>query len=113
MLESLSDKLKKEQIEKLNYSNVYIISLDFMNEQALLAKISMTGQPFESESFSCRNDELGFIKLTPVEIATIEDTSKYLMVCDGIFDEVQRCRYDEGKALKSWAKEVRIWGIPV
>lgn len=113
MLDSLGEKLKKEQIEKLNYTNVYIISLDFMNEQALLAKISMTGQPFESESFPCRNDELGFIKLIPVEIATIEDTRKYLMVCDGIFDEVQRCRYDEGKALKSWVKEVRIWGMPV
>ena len=106
MLESLSEKLKKEQIEKLNYSNVYIISLDFLNEQALLARISST-EPFESESFPCKNDELGFIKLTAIEFSTIEDDRKYLMVCDGIFDDTHRCRYDEGRALKSWVKEIR------
>lgn len=111
MLESLSEKLKKEQIEKLNYSNVYIIALDFMNENALLAKISST-EPFESQNFPCKNEELGFIKLTPVDFSAMDDTRKYLMVCDGIFDKTQRCRYDVGSALRSWVKEIRLWGIP-
>lgn len=110
MLESLSEKLKSERIVKLNYSNVYIISLDFINEQALFARIS-SKEPFASESFSCKNDELGFINLTPVEFSSMEDTRKYLMVCDGIFDKTHRFRYDDGKALKAWAKDIHIWGV--
>lgn len=109
MLEALSEKLQNEQILELNYANVYILSLDFLNEQALFAKISST-EPFHSEDFPCKNDELGFIKLTPVEFSSMDDTQKYLMVCHGIFDKTHRLRYDEGKILKSWAREVRIWG---
>ena len=41
----------------------------------------------------------------------MKDTGKYLMVCEGIFDEAQRLRYDEGRELKNWAKEIRIWGV--
>jgi hypothetical protein len=111
MLEALSDKLKKDQMNIVNYANIYIISLDFINEQGLFARISSTA-PFASESFLCKNDELGFIKLTPVEFWSMKDDKKYLMICDGIFDKTRRFRYDEGKALKGWAKEVHIWGIP-
>lgn len=109
MLESLGEKLKREQKTNINFSNIYIISLDFIAEQALLARISPT-ESFISDRFPCKNDELGFIKLTPVEFSSMKDSHKYLMVCDGIFDEVPRCRYDEGKELKAWAKEIRIWG---
>ena len=110
MLEALSEKLKKNQIEELTYSNVYIIALDFLNEHALLSRISST-EPFSTESFPCKNEELGFIKITPIAYSDMEDACKYLMICDGIFDETQRFRYDEGSALKAWAKEVRIWGL--
>lgn len=110
MLEALSEKLKTEQITKLNYANVYIISLDFLNEHALFARIS-SKERFALEGFPCKNDELGFIKLTPVEFIDMKDARKYLMVCEGIFDGIQRLRYDEGKELKAWVKEVRIWGV--
>ena len=109
MLEALEEKVKREQISEFNYSNLYIISLDFINEQAIFARISST-EPFISESFPCKNNELGFIKLTPIEFSAMEYTHKYLMICNGIFDKTQRLRYDDGKSLKSWAKEVRIWG---
>lgn len=110
MLEALSESLRKEEANELNYSNVYIISLDFLGERAIFFRISPT-ESFSPESFPCKNDELGFIKLTPIEFSAMKDTGKYLMVCEGIFDEAQRLRYDEGKELKSWVKEVRIWGV--
>lgn len=110
MLEALAEKIKKEHADGIRFSKIYIISLDFINEQAIFSKISSV-EPFATESFPCKNDELGFIKITPIKFADIEDTGKYLMVCDNIFDGVQRLRFDEGSALKNWAKEVRIWGV--
>lgn len=110
MLEALCDDMQQKKILELNYSNVYVISLDFINERAIFVRISLT-QPPVLESFPCKNDELGFIKLTPIEFSSIEDAQKYLMVCNGIFDNTQRIRYDDGKSLKAWAKNVRIWGI--
>jgi len=41
----------------------------------------------------------------------MEDNQKYLMICDGIFDGVQRCRYDEASELRKWVREIRMWGI--
>lgn len=110
MLEALAKKIEKEHADGIKFSNIYIISLDFLNEQAIFSKISSVA-PFATESFPCKNDELGFIKIKPIEFYDIEDTRKYLMVCDNIFDGRQRLRYDEGSSLKNWAKEVRIWGI--
>ena len=110
MLQSLSDNLKKEENAELNYSNIYIISLDFLDERAIFFRISPT-ESFPPESFPCKNEELGFIKLTPVDYSSIEDARKYLMICSGIFDKTFRCRYDEGKALKNWVKEIHIWGL--
>ena len=110
MLEALSENLRKEEEAELNYSNVYIVALDFLDERAIFFRISPT-ESFTPESFPCRNDELGFIKLTQVEFSSIEEDHKYLMVCEGIFDKAFRCRYDDGKSLKEWAKEVRIWGV--
>ena len=110
MLEALSESLRKEEAAELNYSNIYIVSLDFLGERAIFFRISPT-ESFSPESFPCKNDELGFIRLTPIEFSAMKDTGKYLMVCEGIFDEAQRLRYDEGRELKNWAKEIRIWGV--
>ena len=110
MLESLSDNLYKEDNVELNFSQIYIVSLDFLREQALFFRISATGA-FHIERFPCKNDELGFIKLTPICFETIEDTRKYLMICDGIFDRMPRCLYDDGNSLKAWAKAVNVSNI--
>ena len=107
MLESLCDNLKKEVNTELNFFEIYVISLDFLSEQALFLRISPTGS-FPLERIPCKNDELGFIKLTPVCFASIEDTRKYLMICDGIFDGIPRCLYDDGNSLKAWVKAVNI-----
>lgn len=110
MLEALSEKLKTDPHEKFNYCKVFIISLDFINEQALFVRISPS-EPFLCETFPCKNDELGFIKLTPIKFDAIKDSEKYLIICNEIFNESQRLRYDNGKALKDWAKEIHIWSI--
>lgn len=111
MLEALSQKLATDNISHINFANVYIIALDFIDERALFARISPT-EPFYSDTFPCRNQELGFIKLTPVDFSAMVDTEKYLIICDGIFDGAKRCRYDSGEEIRKWAKEVRIWGTP-
>ena len=110
MLEALGRKLKDEKVAELNYTNIYLIVLNFVNEQAIFARISAT-EKFTLESFPCKNNELGFIKLIPVEFSAMKDTEKYLMVCDSIFEDRHRMRYDDGKTLKAWAKELRILGV--
>lgn len=111
MLEALSKKILEENITRVNFANIYIIALDFITERAIFARISQT-EPFESELFPCKNEELGFIRLTQVEPSSMEGNRKYLMICDGIFDGVQRCRYDYGSELRKWIKEIHVWGIP-
>lgn len=111
MLEALSQKLTTDNISHINFANVYIISLDFIDETALFARISPS-EPFYSDIFPCKNEELGFIKLTPIDFSTMVDTEKYLIICDGIFDGAKRCRYDSGEEIRKWAKEIRIWGTP-
>ena len=96
MLESLSKKLETDPHGKFNYYKVYIISLDFINEQALFARISPS-EPFFCENLPCKNDELGFIKLAPIEFNAMKDLEKYLIICNEVFDGSQRLRYDDGK----------------
>lgn len=113
MLEALRDELEKEG-EHYNFcfANTYIISLDFLAEKALFARISSNGAPFHVEQFPCKNEKLGFIKVTPVEFSAMEEGQKYFMICRDIFEDVSRYRYDEASELRKWAKEIRIWGIP-
>ena len=111
MLESMADEFKREEVIKLNYSNIYIISLDFLNENALFVRVSFDGKQLLSDIFPCKNEELGFIKLTPIDFSVINDEEKYLMICNGIFDNKKRMRYDFGKSLKEWVKDVHIWGL--
>lgn len=111
MLESMADEFKREEVIKLNYSNIYIISLDFLNENALFVRVSFDGKQLLSDIFPCKNEELGFIKLTPIDFSVINDEEKYLMICNGIFDNKKRMRYDFGKSLKEWVKNVHIWGL--
>lgn len=113
MLEALKDELEKEESYDFRFANIYIISLDFLTEKALFARISSNGAPFHVEQFPCKNEELGFITVTPVEFSAMEDGQKYLMICRDIFEDISRYRYDEASELRKWAKEVRIWGIPV
>ena len=75
--------------------------------ERILLKIPSDGSS-NSEYFPCKNDELGFIKVTPIKLYDIIDSQKYLMVCDNIFDGTQRIRYDEGNELKKWMREVHI-----
>ena len=42
MLEALSESLRKEEAAELNYSNIYIVSLDFLGERAIFFRISPT-----------------------------------------------------------------------
>lgn len=110
MLEALHKKMEEKNIVQVKFANIYIISLDFISETAILARISQSA-PFEVEQFDCKNEDLGFIKLTPIDFSSMEDNQKYLMICDGIFDGVQRCRYDEATELRKWVREIRMWGI--
>lgn len=111
MLDALSKKMQKENLREIDFANTYIIALDFLSEELMFCRISPNA-PFFVDHFSCKNEELGFIKITPVAFSSMENNRKYLMICDGMFDGVQRCRYDEAAELRKWAKEVRIWGIP-
>lgn len=110
MLEALCKKMEKENICKIDFANTYIIALDFLSEKILFCRISSTA-PFFVNQFPYKNEDLGLIKITPVDFSSMVNGNKYLMICDGIFDGVQRCRYGEAAELRKWAKEVRIWGI--
>ena len=111
MLEALSKELEKARMTEINFSSAYIIALDFIGEKVIFCRISPSEQLFV-EQFPYKNEDLGFIKITPIDFSAMEDDKKYLMICDGIFDGVQRCRYDEAAELRKWVKEVRIWGMP-
>ena len=106
MLEALSEKIKSSDQVYFNFACVYIIAQDFIAEEAILTQIA----PFSYEVFSCKNEDLGFIQLTPIKFDEMQDTNSYLMICEHIFDNSQRCRYDRGKELKAWAKDLRIVG---
>lgn len=106
MLDALSEKLKSSNQTYFNYSSVYIIAQDFIAEEAILTKIA----PFSFEKFPCKNEELGFIHLTPIKFDEMQDNNGYLMICKHIFDNSERCRYDSGQELKAWAKDLRIVG---
>lgn len=110
MLEALIEKMKEGSIENLNFENTYIIALNFIDEKVIFCRISHN-TPFFVEQFPYENEELGFIRITPVNFTSMVDGCKYLMICDNIFDGVQRCRYDDATELHKWAKEVRIWGL--
>ena len=110
MLEALGKKMEKENICEIDFVNTYIIALDFLSEKILFCRISSTA-PFYVDQFPYKNEDLGLIKITPIDFSSMANGDKYLMICDGIFDGVQRCRYDEAAELRKWAKEVRIWGI--
>ena len=112
MLEALSKELKESKMTEINFSSAYIIALDFIDEKAIFCRIS-PGKQFFAEQFPYNNEDLGFIKITPVDFSTIEDGKKYLMICRDIFEDLFRCRYDEASELRKWAKEVRIWGRQV
>ena len=111
MLEALSKALEKPKMTEINFSSAYIIALDFIGEKVIFCRIS-PGEQFFVDQFSYKNEDLGFIKITPIDFSAMEDDKKYLMICDCIFDGVQRCRYDEAAELRKWVKEVRIWGMP-
>ena len=111
MLEALSKALEKARMPEINFSSAYIIALDFIGEKVIFCRIS-PGEQFFVDQFPYKNEDLGFIKITPIDFSAMEDDKKYLMICDGIFDGVQRCRYDEAAELRKWVKEVRIWGMP-
>lgn len=111
MLEALSKELEKSKMTETDFSSAYIIALDFIDEKALFCRISPSEQ-FFVEQFPYKNEDLGFIKITPVDFSDMEDDKKYLMVCRDIFEDLFRCRYDEASELRKWAKEIRIWGIP-
>ena len=110
MLEALSQKLMKQKNSHVSFASIYIISMDFISEKAIFAKISPNA-PLESEQFLCKNEELGFIKLTPIEFAAMKDDNKYLMICNDIFNGIHRCRYDSGAEFRKWVKEIRMSGI--
>lgn len=112
MLEALRNELEKDEFQDIRFANTYIISLDFFTEKALFARIASNGDPFHVEQFPCKNEELGFIKVTPIEFSAMENCKKYLMICRDIFENMSRWRYDEASELRKWAKEIRIWGIP-
>ena len=111
MLEALSKELEKSKMTETDFSSAYIIALDFIDEKAIFCRISPNEQ-FFVEQFPYKNEDLGFIKITPIEFSAMEDDKKYLMVCRDIFEGLFRCRYDESSELRKWVKEVRIWGIP-
>lgn len=111
MLEALSKELEKSQMTETDFSSAYIIALDFIDEKAIFCRISPSEQ-FFVEQFPYKNEDLGFIKITPIDFSDMEDDKKYLMVCRDIFEDLFRCRYDEASELRKWAKEIRIWGIP-
>lgn len=111
MLEALSKELKKSKRTEISFSSVYIIALDFIGEKVIFCRIS-PGDQFFVEQFPYKNDDLGFIKMTPVAFSAMENGKKYLMVCRDIFEDLFRCRYDEATELRKWAKGIRIWGIP-
>lgn len=112
MLEALSKELAKSKLTETDFSSAYIIALDFIDEKVIFCKVSPSEQ-FFVEQFPYKNEDLGFIKITPVDFSAMENDKKYLMVCRDIFENLFRCRYDEASELRKWAKEVRIWGIPL
>ena len=111
MLEALSKELEKAKMTEIDFSSAYIIALDFIGGKVIFCRIS-PGEQFFVEQFPYKNEDLGFIKITPVDFYAMEDDKKYLIICRDIFEDLFRCRYDEASELRKWAKEVRIWGIP-
>lgn len=111
MLEALGEELKKLNMAATGFSSAYIIALDFISEKVIFCRISSSEQ-FFVEQFPYKNEDLGFIKITPVEFVDMEDDKKYLMVGQDIFEDICRFRYDEASELRKWVKEIRIWGIP-
>ena len=111
MIESLSKKIAEDNKSHIKFASIYIISLNFISETAIFARISGK-KPFEIEEFPCKNEELGFVKLTPIEFSSINDESEYLIICSDLFDGTIRCRYDSGIELRKWVKEINMWGIP-
>lgn len=106
MMNALANKIKNETKEfRTKYHHIFILTQNFIDESATLLQLN----PAKVKTFECSNEKMGFIRLKECEQNEMTAEDQYLAVVDNIFNHQQGMRYDTGKELRSWFRNMRMW----